>query len=138
VLLGAASGVAFGVSSVLTQTLGVRLTDDGLLAVFSPTAALVAALAVGGLLLAQSAYRGSGLGTPLATLTLVNPVVAVLIGVALLGERFTGGPTGVLLVVLCGGVAASGVALLSTGKGATVGEGSAVLDEESAAVRVGA
>jgi drug/metabolite transporter (DMT)-like permease len=111
-LLGAASGVAFGVSSVLTQTLSVRLAHDGVLAL-SPVAVLIGALSAGGLMLAQAAYRGSGLSLPLATGTLTNPVVAVVIGVVLLGERFSGGFAGVGLVLLCGALAAAGVGVLA-------------------------
>ncbi|HEY1967109.1 MAG TPA: DMT family transporter [Pseudonocardia sp.] len=50
-------------------------------------ATLIGVVAAGaGLALAQLAYHRGGLGAPLATLTLVNPLVAVGLGVALLGE----------------------------------------------------
>jgi hypothetical protein len=49
--------------------------------------ALIGVVAAGaGLALAQLAYRRGGLGAPLATLILVNPLVAIGLGVALLGE----------------------------------------------------
>ncbi|MBU3871821.1 hypothetical protein KN815_49650, partial [Streptomyces sp. 4503] len=94
-----ASGVASGVASALTQTLTVALAGShapGAALVSWRTvivAVLVAVFAVSGLLLAQSAY-GSGLGAPLATLTLANPVAAAAIGIVLLDERFRGGPAG--------------------------------------------
>lgn len=52
-----------------------------------PLAAAVAVLgASAGLGLAQLAYRTGGLGAPLATQNLVDPMIAVLIGATLLGE----------------------------------------------------
>ncbi|MFD4628696.1 DMT family transporter [Streptomyces sp. NPDC058284] len=110
-----ASGFASGVASALTQTLTVAVTDrSGPL--LSPqvivVALLVAALAAGGLLLSQTAYRG-GLGAPLAVVTLSNPLAASVIGVALLGERLQGGAGGVALAVAGAGVAAYGVVVLT-------------------------
>ncbi|WP_329274860.1 hypothetical protein [Streptomyces sp. NBC_01451] len=105
----AASGIASGVGSTLAQKLAVG-------AGMSWSTALVAVLTVGfaagGLLLAQKAY-GSGLGGPLALLTLVNPVAASAIGVTLLGEGFQYGATGTLLALVGAATAAHGVVLLS-------------------------
>ncbi|MEU5700336.1 hypothetical protein [Streptomyces aurantiacus] len=105
----AASGIASGAGSTLAQKLAVG---------GAPTwsVALVAVLAVGlaaaGVLLAQNAYR-SGLGGPLALLTLVNPVTASAIGVTLLGEGVQYGGVGTFLA-LAGAVASvRGVILLS-------------------------
>jgi hypothetical protein len=50
-----------------------------------------------GLALAQTAYRQGGLGAPLAILILVDPLVAVGIGVALLGEPATVTPLSLVL-----------------------------------------
>ncbi|MEU0740459.1 hypothetical protein [Streptomyces sp. NPDC006134] len=110
-----ASGVASGVASALTQTVTVAVTDRSgpLLGVqVIGVALLVAAFATGGLLLAQTAYRG-GLGAPLAVVTLANPVAAAVIGLCLLGERLQGGPVGVLLALAGAALAAWGVLLLT-------------------------
>ncbi|SME97181.1 DMT family transporter [Streptomyces sp. Amel2xC10] len=110
-----ASGFASGVASALTQTVTVAATDGSAPVLSVPVigvALLVAAFAAGGLLLAQTAYRG-GLGAPLAMVTLANPVAAAVIGLALLGERLQGGPTGVLLALVGAGLAGRGVVLLS-------------------------
>ncbi|MBR8638517.1 hypothetical protein KEF29_02580 [Streptomyces tuirus] len=110
-----ASGVASGVASALTQTVTVAATDrtGPLLSLqVVGVALLVAAFAAGGLLLAQTAYRG-GLGAPLAMVTLANPLAAALIGLSLLGERLQGGPAGVLLALAGAGLASWGVVLLS-------------------------
>ncbi|MEV6259935.1 DMT family transporter [Streptomyces sp. NPDC051784] len=111
----AASGITSGVASALTQTLTVAATDHSgpLLSWRLVTVALlVSFLALGGLMLSQTAYRG-GLGAPLAVVTLANPVAAALIGLVLLGERLQGGLLG-LVPALVGAVAAvEGVVLLS-------------------------
>ncbi|MET8564029.1 hypothetical protein ABZV75_26950 [Streptomyces flaveolus] len=110
-----ASGFASGVASALTQTVTVAATDrsgpvlsTGVIVV----AVLVAAFAVGGLLLSQTAYRG-GLGAPLAVVTLTNPVAAAVIGLSLLGQGLQGGAAGVLLALAGAGLAACGVVLLT-------------------------
>ncbi|WP_215454194.1 DMT family transporter [Streptomyces sp. ATCC 21386] len=110
-----ASGMASGVASALTQTVTVAATDrsGSLLDVeVVVVALLVAAFAVGGLLLSQTAYRG-GLGAPLAVVTLSNPLAAAVIGLSLLGEGLRGGTAGALLAVAGAVVAARGVVLLT-------------------------
>ncbi|ARX87732.1 MULTISPECIES: DMT family transporter [Streptomyces] len=110
-----ASGFASGVASALTQTVTVAATDRSgpvLDAQVVVVALLVAAFAVGGLFLSQTAYRG-GLGAPLAVVTLANPVAAAAIGIALLGERLRGGAGGVLLAVTGALIAAYGVVVLT-------------------------
>ncbi|MFJ4520835.1 hypothetical protein ACIP4Y_07750 [Streptomyces sp. NPDC088810] len=110
-----ASGFASGVASALTQTVTVAATDRS-----GPTlstevivvAVLVAAFAVGGLLLSQTAYRG-GLGAPLAVVTLANPISAAVIGLTLLGQGLQGGAAGTLLALAGAGLAAWGVVLLT-------------------------
>ncbi|WP_327667592.1 hypothetical protein OHN37_39080 [Streptomyces sp. NBC_00485] len=110
-----ASGFASGVASALTQTVTVSATDRSGSAL-SPqvvlVAVLVAAFAVGGLLLSQMAYRG-GLGAPLAVVTLSNPVAASVIGLTLLGQGLRGGATGVLLALAGAALASWGVVLLT-------------------------
>ncbi|GAA2336023.1 hypothetical protein [Streptomyces cuspidosporus] len=106
----AASGITSGAASALTQTLtvaGLALTWR-----FAVVGGLVAGLAVGGLLLSQTAYT-EGLGAPLAVLTLANPLAAAAIGLSLLGERVHGGPAGVALAGLGAAVAGRGVVLLT-------------------------
>ncbi|MFJ3711601.1 MULTISPECIES: DMT family transporter [unclassified Streptomyces] len=110
-----ASGVVSGVASALTQTVTVSVTDHTS-GVLGPRTVimglLVAAFAVGGLLLSQTAYR-EGLGAPLAMVTLANPVAASVIGLALLGERLQGGAVGLLLALVGAAAAARGVVLLT-------------------------
>ncbi|MDX3644027.1 DMT family transporter [Streptomyces sp. MB09-02B] len=113
ILLAAASGVAFGMSSVFTKTVAVDWTDGVALSDL-PTLAVIGVFATAGLLLSQAAYRGGGLTAPLATLTVVNPVVAAAVGITMFGETFRYGTTGTLLALGCGVVAAGGLILLTT------------------------
>ena len=112
-LLATASGIAFGMSSVFTKTVAVDWTG-GVSAADIPSLATIGVLATAGILLSQAAYRGAGLAAPLATLTVVNPVVAAAVGITMFGETFRYGTTGTALALSCGVVAAGGLILLTT------------------------
>ncbi|MET9730977.1 DMT family transporter [Streptomyces sp. NPDC006458] len=112
-LLATASGVAFGMSSVFTKTVAVDWTG-GVALSDVPSLAAIGVLASAGLLLSQASYRGAGLAAPLATLTVVNPVVAAAVGITMFGETFRYGTTGTVLALSCGVVAAGGLILLTT------------------------
>ena len=113
ILLAIASGVAFGMSSVFTKTVAVDWTG-GVTAADLPSLAVIGVLATAGMLLSQASYRGAGLAAPLATLTVVNPVVAAAVGITMFGETFRYGTTGTALALSCGVVAAGGLILLTT------------------------
>ncbi|MFJ8591651.1 DMT family transporter [Streptomyces sp. NPDC093598] len=112
-LLATASGIAFGMSSVFTKTVAVDWAG-GVSAADAPSLAVIGVLATAGMLLSQAAYRGAGLAAPLATLTVVNPVVAAAVGITMFGETFRYGTTGTALALSCGVVAAGGLILLTT------------------------
>lgn len=113
VVLAGAAGVAFGIASVFTKTVAMQWTS-GEVGAGLPTLLVIAALAGAGLLLSQAAYRGAGLTAPLATVTVVNPVVAAAVGITLFGEQFRHGTAGTLLALACGAVAAGGLIMLTT------------------------
>jgi uncharacterized membrane protein len=113
VLLAVAAGLAFGISSVFTKTVAVDWTGGVSLADL-PSLGVIAVLATAGMLLSQASYRGGGLAAPLATLTVVNPVVAAAVGITMFGETFRYGSTGTALALGCGVVAAGGLILLTT------------------------
>jgi len=125
VRLAVAGGVAFAVGSVLTQTVLLRLTGSGSTALLDPllTVAIpaIGALSVGGLLLSQAAYK-YGLGAQLATLTIVNPVVAAAIGLGLLGQGAGLSLPAIGVAGIAAVLAAVGVVELSTPEGSPVGE----------------
>ncbi|WP_369174222.1 DMT family transporter [Streptomyces sp. R28] len=112
-LLATGSGIAFGMSSVFTKVVAVDW-NGGVSAADLPTLATIGVFATAGLCLSQAAYRGAGLAAPLATLTVVNPVVAAAVGITMFGETFRYGTTGTLLALGCGVVAAGGLILLTT------------------------
>ncbi|WP_399893089.1 DMT family transporter [Streptomyces sp. BBFR51] len=113
ILLATASGIAFGMSSVFTKTVAVDWTG-GVSAADLPSLAVIGVLATAGMVLSQASYRGAGLAAPLATLTVVNPVVAAVVGITMFGETFRYGTTGTALALSCGVVAAGGLILLTT------------------------
>ncbi|MFE7858198.1 DMT family transporter [Streptomyces sp. NPDC057403] len=112
-LLATGSGIAFGMSSVFTKTVAVDWSD-GVSASDVPSLAVIGVFATAGMLLSQASYRGAGLAAPLATLTVVNPVVAAAVGITMFGETFRYGTTGTALALSCGVVAAGGLILLTT------------------------
>ncbi|MET9908248.1 DMT family transporter [Streptomyces sp. NPDC006476] len=112
-LLATASGIAFGMSSVFTKVVAVDWTG-GVTLSDVPSLAVIGVFATAGLLLSQASYRGAGLAAPLATLTVVNPVIAAAVGITMFGETFRYGSTGTALALSCGVVAAGGLILLTT------------------------
>ncbi|WOX20754.1 DMT family transporter [Streptomyces solicathayae] len=115
VVLAGAAGVSFGLASVFTKTVAEDWTSSAPLAEW-PSALATAGFAVAGLLLSQASYRGAGLAAPLATVTVVNPVVAAAVGLSLFGETFRYGAVGAALALLAGAVAAGGLVLLTLGR----------------------
>ncbi len=113
ILLATASGLAFGMSSVFTKTVAVDWTG-GISAGDLPSMAVIGVLATAGMVLSQASYRGAGLAAPLATLTVVNPVVAAVVGITMFGETLRHGTAGTVLALGCGVVAAGGLILLTT------------------------
>ncbi|QSS94470.1 DMT family transporter [Streptomyces sp. M54] len=112
VVLATGAGGAFGMASVFTKTVAVEWTSGSVRTGVLPLLA-IAGLAAAGLFLSQAAYRGAGLTAPLATVTVVNPVVAAAIGITLFGEHFRLGAPGTALALCCGALAAAGLALLT-------------------------
>ncbi|MEU9650889.1 DMT family transporter [Streptomyces sp. NPDC048110] len=129
ILLATASGIAFGMSSVFTKTVAVDWTG-GVSAADLPSLAVIGVLATAGMVLSQASYRGAGLAAPLATLTVVNPVVAAVVGITMFGETFRYGTTGTALALSCGVVAAGGLIMLTTERIAREGAGRAAAPVE--------
>jgi drug/metabolite transporter (DMT)-like permease len=113
VLLAVASGIAFGMSSVFTKTVAVDWSHDLALGEV-PSLAVIGLFTAAGVLLSQASYRGGGLAAPLATATVVNPMLAAAVGILMFGETFRYGGTGTVLALGCGVVAAGGLIMLTT------------------------
>ncbi|MGW6579997.1 DMT family transporter [Streptomyces globisporus] len=112
IVLATGAGAAFGMASVFTKTVAVEWTSGSVRSGALPLLVIVG-LAAAGLFLSQAAYRGAGLTAPLATVTVVNPVVAAAIGLTLFGEHFRLGVPGTVLALSCGALAAAGLILLT-------------------------
>ncbi|MFF0386462.1 DMT family transporter [Streptomyces sp. NPDC004286] len=113
VLLATGAGVAFGMSSVFTKTVAVDWSA-GVALTALPSLGVIGVLSAAGVFLSQSAYRDGGLAAPLATLTVVNPVLAAVVGIAVFGETFRHGTTGTVLALGCAVVTGGGLILLTT------------------------
>ncbi|WP_072488968.1 DMT family transporter [Streptomyces atratus] len=113
VILAGAAGIAFGIASVFVKTVAVGWAS-GALATGLPALLAIAGFAATGLLLSQAAYRGAGLTAPLATVTVVNPVIAAVVGLTMFGEQFRHGTAGTMLALACAVLAAGGLILLTT------------------------
>jgi hypothetical protein len=103
--LAAGSGVAFAMASVFAKAV-IASFSAGL-------SVVVALLAAAGYALGQLSYRGVGLSAPLAMVSVSNPVVAAVVGVAVFGEGFRFGTAGTVAAMFAGVVAATGVVGLS-------------------------
>ncbi|GAB2813015.1 DMT family transporter [Streptomyces daliensis] len=113
VSLATAAGIAYGGASVFVKTVADSWDASSLLALL-PALLLTGVLAASGLAASQASYRGSGLTVPLATATVVNPVVAAAVGILLLDEGFRFGVLGELLALTAAAVATWGLVLLAS------------------------
>lgn len=115
VLLAAAAGTAFGMASVFTKSVAEYTGSPapGAPGALWPDLVAIAVLASVGLLLSQAAYRGAGLTAPLATVTVVNPVVAAAVGISLFDEGFRYGSAGTAAALASAVLAAAGLILLT-------------------------
>jgi drug/metabolite transporter (DMT)-like permease len=86
-LIATAVGVLFGVVSVLTKVTVQRLDEEGTLGTLMvPAPYLVVILGVAATLLQQSAFHAGALQTSVPTMLVLEPLVAVSLGVVVLGE----------------------------------------------------
>ncbi|SNY30833.1 hypothetical protein SAMN05421748_103467 [Paractinoplanes atraurantiacus] len=109
VLLAAAAGTAFGISSVLSKAVIGSITGDGFRSVSPFLLGMVVVFAIGGYLLGQFSYRGAGLAAPLATVSVSNPIVAAIAGVIVFDESFRAGTAGTVVVAVAALVMTAGV-----------------------------
>ena len=111
--LAAAAGIVYGVTAALTKE-SADILDRGLwhtVVSWEPYALI--ALALGGLLLSQSAFQSGALKVSLPLLTLGEPLVASVIAVVLFHESVVASPVAGLVEVLAVGAMAVGVVLLA-------------------------
>lgn len=110
--LAVAAGIAYGTASVYVKSVAddwQRASALQLLFLLVVTASLATA----GLATAQASFRGAGLTAPLATMTVINPVMAASVGILMLDEGFRYGLAGQLGAAAAGVVAAVGLVRLA-------------------------
>jgi len=113
VLLAAAAGVAFGISSVFSKSVLAAFTSGGPESVSLFVTGMVVLLSVAGYVLGQLSYRGAGLAVPLATVSVANPVVAAIAGVVVFEEAFRFGAVGLVAIAVAAVAITVGVIGLS-------------------------
>lgn len=116
VVFTAGAGVLFGFVAALAKTVIARLFqgDFEWLSLTCLAGLIIAALT--GSFLVQNAHTR---GTPelvVAGLTVIDPLVAVAIGITILGEADAAPPLAIILFLLSGAIAVAGVILLATVK----------------------
>ena len=113
-LIATAVGFLFGVVAVLTKISVQRLNEDGVSGMLAiPAPYLVIILGVAATLLQQSAFHAGALQTSVPTMLVLEPLVAVSLGVVVLGETLavTSIATAALLPVAVVAMAAATIAL---------------------------
>jgi hypothetical protein len=103
VLRAAAAATCFGFASGMARAAAIGSAS----LTMSVGLAIVGAAA--GLVLAQLAYRTGGLGAPLATQILIDPLVAVAVGIALLHEPVLLTPVRIAVGLIGFGATAGGI-----------------------------
>jgi drug/metabolite transporter (DMT)-like permease len=112
VATGTAAGVTVGAGSVLLAVCALRVDHPGrLLTSIAPYALIAVGLL--GLALTQAAFQTGALGAPLAALSVMEPVVAVALAVAVLHEHLPAAATGRVLAAIGATAAVAGVVVLS-------------------------
>jgi drug/metabolite transporter (DMT)-like permease len=107
-LLGAASGILFGIVAALTKA-SARLLTHGVvhtLTSWEPYALVV--IGAGGLLVSQTAFQAGPLKASLPALTLAEPVVAAVIGVLAFHEHVVRTPAALAVQAVAAAATATG------------------------------
>jgi len=113
-LFAAAAAIVFALYSTLLAATVASFVTDGLAALAAPLPYVTMVASVTGLLLIQSAFQAGPLAVTMPMVGWVQPLVAVLLGVTVLGESLATSP--VHLVALTAGAvtALAGILLLDT------------------------
>ena len=113
ILLAVAVGVMFGMVALFTKISTHRFETGGAAALLSsPAPYLLVLVSVVATVLQQSAFHAGALQTSVPTMLVLEPVVAVLLGILVLGEELTvHGPAILALPVAIAAMLAGTVAL---------------------------
>jgi drug/metabolite transporter (DMT)-like permease len=115
-LLGAASGLAYGLTAAYTKGMADAFNAGGIVAVFTTWQFYACAIAgVGAAFLLENAYQAGPLAASQPGITLVDPIVSTAWGIVVFGETVRHGAV-LGLTVLPAAAVAIGVFLLSRSK----------------------
>lgn len=121
VLLAVVSGALWGLFAVLTKGVVDRLDDGIIELVRTPELYAWALVGIAGTAWQQSSFRAGSLTASLPTMTVVEPLVASVLGVVVLGEALRPGDAGWLTLVVA--VAVMVVATVALARGEAVSAG---------------
>ena len=113
-LLGSAAGLSFGVLSVLTKAVTHLLSSDVAKAFVTWQVYVAIGVGVAALTVSQSAYQAGPLAYSMPFIGVLEPLVAVVIGDAVLGEAVRLTQTQFVLELAAAAVACLGILLLTT------------------------
>ena len=113
-LLGSAAGLSFGVLAVLTKAVTHLLSSDVAKAFVTWQVYVAIGVGIAALTVSQSAYQAGPLAYSMPFIGLLEPLVAVVIGDAVLGEAVRLTQTEFVLELAAAAVACLGVLLLTT------------------------
>lgn len=113
-LLGSAAGLGFGVLSVLTKTVTHLLGTDVARAFTTWPIYVAVVVGIVALTVSQSAYQAGPLAYSMPFVGVLEPLVAVIIGDAVLGEAVKVSQTDFILELAAAAVACLGILLLTT------------------------
>lgn len=113
VLLSAVAGISYGVAAALTKAVAHQLGRSVPHTFLHWQVYVLAAVGVGGMLVAQSAFQAGSLDASLPTMTVVDPVVSILIGALAFGETLRLGALDGIVEVVALAVMAVGVFALA-------------------------
>jgi drug/metabolite transporter (DMT)-like permease len=112
--LAAAASICFGFMSVLTRVVGHQFQEHGVGALGYAQPYMLAVIAIGGLMLSQTAFRIAPLSISLPIIDIGEPAVGSLLGVLILGETVQLNAGTLVGVIFSGAAVVTGVMLLDT------------------------
>ncbi|AFM16913.1 hypothetical protein Mycch_2130 [Mycolicibacterium chubuense NBB4] len=122
VLLGVVSGALWGVFAVLTKAVVDRLDVTSVAGVIellrTPELYAWALVALAGTAMQQASFRAGSLTASLPTMTVAEPLVGSILGIAVLGETLRPGEAGWFLLVVAVAVMIAATAALARGEAA--------------------
>ncbi|MCW3845433.1 DMT family transporter, partial [Micromonospora yasonensis] len=113
-LLGATAGLLYALIAALLKPLTNKITADPLSTLTDWHLYALILVGFAGLVLNQNAFQSGRLAAPLTTLTLVDPVASVIIGVMAFRETLSIGGPRIVIEIAAATAMASGIWLAST------------------------